>query len=213
MKNGERLSLEQIQTFLTASEEFRFEAHSREEMYGWVTRTLVEQEYAARKREAKGVLRSYLEKMTGLSRAQVTRLIGQYLESGTVQERSYRRNRFTTHYQGVDVALLAAVDEAHETLSGPATQKILYREFYDYGDKRYRRLATISAPHIYNLRKSRGPSRTRLPIVVFQRENFVNSHGINQATAEIAARSVSRAETCHPVTGPRVPSGGRLTNG
>jgi transposase InsO family protein len=155
MKNGERLSLEQIQRFLTASEEFRFEANSREEMYGWVTRTLVEQEYGARKREAKGVLRSYLEKMTGLSRAQVTRLIGQYLESGMVQERSYRRNRFTTHYQPVDVALLAAVDEAHETLSGPATQKILYREFYDYGDQRYRRLATISAPHIYNLRKSR----------------------------------------------------------
>jgi hypothetical protein len=74
MKNGERLSLERIQTFLTASEEFRFEANSREEMYGWVTRTLVEQEYGARKREAKGVLRSFLEKMTGLSRAQVTKL-------------------------------------------------------------------------------------------------------------------------------------------
>jgi hypothetical protein len=155
MKNGERLSLERIQTFLTASEEFRFEANSQEEMYGWVTRTLVEQEYGARKREAKGVLRSFLEKMTGLSRAKVTRLIGQYLESGMVQERSYRRNRFTTQYQAADVALLAAVDEAHETLSGPATQKILYREFYDYGDQRYRRLATISVPHIYNLRKSR----------------------------------------------------------
>src|SRR5208282_2569761 len=89
------------------------------------------------------------------SRAQVTRLIGQYLKSGTVQERSYHRNRFTMHYQAADVALLAAVDEAHETLSGPATQKILYREFYDYGDKRYQRLAGISAPHIYNLRKSR----------------------------------------------------------
>jgi transposase InsO family protein len=29
------------------------------------------------------------------------------------------------------------------------------RQFYDYGDANYRRLATISAPHIYNLRKSR----------------------------------------------------------
>ena len=65
-------------------------------MYGWVTRTLMKQEYGARKREVKGVLKSYLEKMTGLSRAQVTRLIAQYLESGMVQERSYRRNRFTT---------------------------------------------------------------------------------------------------------------------
>ena len=57
MKNGERLSLEQIRTFLAASEEFRFEANNREEIYGWVTRTLVEQEYGAQRREAKGLLR------------------------------------------------------------------------------------------------------------------------------------------------------------
>jgi hypothetical protein len=31
MKNGERLSLEQIRTFFAASEEFRFEANNREE--------------------------------------------------------------------------------------------------------------------------------------------------------------------------------------
>jgi transposase InsO family protein len=155
MKNGERLSLGQIEVFLKASEEFRFEANNREEIYGWVTKTLVEQEYGGQKREAKGLLRNYVRKMTGLSRAQVTRLIGRYQESGIIKERSYRRNRFAIDYQAADVELLAAVDEAHETLSGPATQKILYREFYDYGDELYRRLATISAPHIYNLRKSR----------------------------------------------------------
>jgi transposase InsO family protein len=155
MQNGERLSLDQIRTFLAASEEFRFEASNREEIYGWVTRILVEQEYGVQKREAKGLLRRYVGKMTGLSRAQVTRLIGQYLERGLVKERSYRRNRFANQYQTGDVELLAGVDELHETLSGPATQKILHREFHDYGDERYRRLAGISAPHIYNLRKSR----------------------------------------------------------
>lgn len=54
MKNGERLSLEQIRTFMAASEEFRFEANNREEIYDWVTRTMVEQEYGGKKREAKG---------------------------------------------------------------------------------------------------------------------------------------------------------------
>lgn len=155
MKNGERLSLEQIREFLAASEEFQFEANNREELYGWVTRTLVEQEYGGQKREARGLLRRYVAKMTGLSRAQVTRLIGQYSKKGVVKERRYRRNRFAVQYETGDVELLAVVDEAHETLSGPATQKILQREFYDYGDERYQRLATISAPHIYNLRKSR----------------------------------------------------------
>lgn len=155
MKNGERLSLEQIQAFLKASEEFRFEASKRKEIYEWVTRTLVEQEYSGQAREAKGVLRQYLGKMTGLSRAQVTRLIGRYHESGMVKERGYRRHRFVRRYTSADIEVLAGVDEAHETLSGPATQKILYREFHDYGDPRYQRLSSISVPHIYNLRKSR----------------------------------------------------------
>ena len=155
MKNGERLSLEQIRAFLKASEEFKFEASKRKEVYEWVTRTLVEQEYSGQPREAKGVLRQYLGKMTGLSRAQVTRLIGRYHESGMVKERGYRRHRFVRRYTPADIQLLAGVDEAHETLSGPATQKILYREFHDYGDERYGRLSSISVPHIYNLRKSR----------------------------------------------------------
>jgi transposase InsO family protein len=156
MKNGNRLSLEQIRAFLEASEEFRFEARTRKEKYDWVTQILVEHEYHRLPRAAKGVLRRYLGKMTSLSRAQVTRLVGRYRDSGIVQERGYRRNRFVRRYTAADIELLAGVDEAHETLSGPATQKILYREFHDYGDERYQRLSSISVPHIYNLRQSRG---------------------------------------------------------
>jgi hypothetical protein len=88
MQNGDRVSLEQMRRFLSASEEFRFEANNREELYGWVTRTLVEQEYGRQKREAKGLLRRYVAKMTGLSRAEVTRLVGQYLEKGVVKEQA-----------------------------------------------------------------------------------------------------------------------------
>jgi transposase InsO family protein len=103
----------------------------------------------------KGLLRLYIGKMTGLSRAQVTRLISRYKQTGTVQEKPYRRNRFQSRYTSGDIELLAAVDEAHGRLSGPATQKVLYREFHDYGDRRYARLAAVSVAHIYNLRKSR----------------------------------------------------------
>lgn len=156
------MSLEQIRAFLEASEEIQFEAAEREEVYGWVTRTLCEQEYWKQGRGVKGMLRRYLGKMTGLSRAQVTRLISRYRESGAVRERSYQRNRFAKRYTRADIELLAAVDEAHETLSGPATQKILYREFYDYGDPRYQRLAGISVAHLYNLRKSRAYRETRI---------------------------------------------------
>ena len=63
-----------------------FEATHREEVYGWVTEVLCEQEYWKQKRAARGTLRQYIGKMTGLSRAQVARLIGRYKESGTVRE-------------------------------------------------------------------------------------------------------------------------------
>jgi transposase InsO family protein len=149
------LSLEQIRAFLEASGDIGFHAANREEVYNWVTGALCQQEYWKQSRDVKGLLRRYLGKMTGLSRAQVTRLIGRYRADGAVRERNYRRNRFASRYTPADIELLAVVDEAHETLSGPATRKILYREYYEYADARYERLAAISVAHIYNLRQSR----------------------------------------------------------
>lgn len=162
MKNGEKLGLEQIRAFLEAADEVQFVAAGRGDVYAWISRTLCEQGYRKHGKAAKGLLRAYVQKMTGLSRAQIGRLIAQYLETGTVAERQYRRHRFAKHYTGADVALLAEVDEAHETLSGPATQRILKREFEHYGDARFERLAGISVAHLYNLRKSSGYRGKRL---------------------------------------------------
>ena len=139
------MSLEQIQDFLDASQEFRFEGKGREEMYEWVKNTLVGQQYHIQGKAEKGLLRSYLGKMTGLSRAQVTRLIGQYLDKGSIAEKRYSRRRFPSVYTRADIGLLAEVDEAHETLSGPATQKILYREYHEYGNREYERLCRSDA--------------------------------------------------------------------
>lgn len=155
MQDGEKLSLEQIRAFLEASEGVGFEAKDRKELYGWVNRMLREQGYDRLQRQSRGLVRRYVAKMTGLSRAQVTRLIGRYREGEEVKVRAYRRHRFPSRYTAADCELLSKVDEAHGTLSGPATQKILEREFYDYGDARYQRLAQISVAHIYNLRRSR----------------------------------------------------------
>ena len=82
MKDGERLSLEQIRAFLGGSEEVGFKAADRRELYEWTERTLCAQEYARLGRSGKGLVRQYIAKVTGLSRAQVTRLIRQYAESG-----------------------------------------------------------------------------------------------------------------------------------
>jgi transposase InsO family protein len=162
VRNGERLSLEQIRAFLEGSDEMEFEAGDRGDVYAWLASTLCQQEYWKQTRETKGLLRRYLIKMTGLSRAQVTRLIGGYRKSGAVERKGYRRNRFPRRYTAEDIELLAAVDEAHETLSGPATRKVLYRAYFEFQDARYQRLATISVAHIYNLRKSRRYRQQRM---------------------------------------------------
>lgn len=155
MQGTERLSLEQIRALLEASDEVQFKGRKREEVYGWVGETLQQQGYRKLGRESKGLLRRYLAKMTGLSRAQVTRLVGQYQRDGEVKAKPYRRHRFASLYSRADIELLAAVDAAHETLSGPGTQKILQREFHNFGHQEYERLAKISVAHLYRLRRTR----------------------------------------------------------
>jgi hypothetical protein len=153
MDDAEKLSLEGIGRFVTASEEIQFAAENREQLYGWVERVLVGQQYAEQGKAARGLLRRYVEKMTGLSRAQVTRLIARYTASGRVQVTVYRRRRFSQLYTRADIELLASVDEAHETLSGPATRRILEREHLLYKRPEYARLAGISVAQLYNLRQ------------------------------------------------------------
>jgi transposase InsO family protein len=155
MQDGEKQSPGQIRAFLEASEEVRFEGTRRQEVYDWITRLLRRQSYRTEGKVVRGLLRRYVAKMTGRSRAQVTRLIGRYLKHSEVRETSQRRHRFESRFGPADIELLARVDEAHETLSGPATKKILEREWKIYRQTEYERLATISAAHIYNLRKRR----------------------------------------------------------
>ena len=154
MPAGEKLSLEQIRAFLESAEEVGFEAERRPEVYHWVNEMLRHQDYERLGRWAKGLVRRYLSKLTGLSRAQTTRLIGQYLAGEAVERKRYQRRKFPQRYTLADIALLAEVDQAHQTLSGPATHKILYRALHDFGDQRYKRLAAISVAHLYNLRRT-----------------------------------------------------------
>jgi transposase InsO family protein len=165
MEDGGRLSLEGIRAFLESSNEVKFEAQDRRELYAWVNQCLRQQDYGGRKRAGKGLVRQYVAKMTGLSRAQVARLIQCYQGGGEVKPRAYRRHSFASRYTGADVELLAEVDEAHETLSGPATRKILEREWHEFQDRRYERLAQLWVAQLYRLRKSRA---YRVRRVVYQ---------------------------------------------
>jgi transposase InsO family protein len=154
MQAREELTLEQIRAFLKASDDLGFQGWNRDEVYGWVNLTLRQQGYQALKRSGRGLVRRYLEKMTGLSRAQITRLITVFLGGAEVKAKPYRRHRFAQRYTREDVALLVAVDAAHDTLSGPATQKLLQRAYHDFAQADHERLAGISVAQLYRLRGS-----------------------------------------------------------
>lgn len=152
MDDTKWLSLEQMRAFLAGAEAVEFAGQGRKEVYEWVERLLVRHEYAVLGKAGKGLLRRYVEKMTGMSRAQVTRLIAAYRATGRVRASEYERHRFATRYTKADVELLAYVDKAHGNLSGPATRCILQREYEVYGIAAYERLAGISSAQIYRLR-------------------------------------------------------------
>jgi transposase InsO family protein len=154
MDDSEAVNLEQIRGFMAGGGEVRFAGLRRAEVYAWVERTLVRHQYAGLGRADKGVVRHYIARMTGLSRAQVTRLIARHRKTGRVKAVEYQRTKFTTRYTAGDVTLLAYVDQAHGNLSGPATRRILEREYFDYGQSVYARLSAISVAQIYRFRNS-----------------------------------------------------------
>ena len=183
--------------FLEASEKVRFEGEKRAEIYGWVSRLLGEQQYGEQSRGCRGLLRRYVEKLTGLSRAQVTRLIGRYLKSGEVTEASYRRRQFPQHYTRADIELLASVDKAHETLSGSATKRILEREYSEYGHAEFERLADISVAHLYNLRKQRRYRECRLSYQKTRAAQVQLGERCSRATVQ-SGRLANRFVSCPP---------------
>lgn len=148
-------SLEQIKAFLEGSAALGFEPPDREAIYDWLSGELRRFGYTRLGKADKGLLRQYLAKVTGLSRAQLTRLIGQFVEHGAIRDRRGRPAKpFARRYTAQDVRLLAEIDTLHGTLSGPATRKLCERAYHRFGDARYQRLAGISNGHLYNLRQA-----------------------------------------------------------
>ncbi len=153
--NDERLqTIEQVKQFLEGSEALEFGGVSVEERYRWIEGVLKRFQYYRLKRAQKGVIRRYIGKVSGYSRAQVSRLIGEYKRRGCLREARYRRHHFPRRYTSSDIALLARTDELHGYLSGPATKKIMEREYEVYGHAEFGNISRISVAHLYNLRRS-----------------------------------------------------------
>ena len=85
MWNAESLSREQTQEFLKSSQPIEFAGCGRIEKYAWVESVLRAQQYGALCKGERGVVRAYVEKVTGMGVSQTTRLIRTYHDQGVVQ--------------------------------------------------------------------------------------------------------------------------------
>jgi transposase InsO family protein len=154
MNDDSLQTIQQIRQFLQGSQTVEFEGVSIEVRYEWIETVLVRFKYAQLKRADKGVIRRYIEKVSGYSRAQVSRLIRHFNQKRQLRKADYDRHRFPKKYTRADIALLARTDELHDCLSGPATKKIMEREWVVYGHSDFSNISLISVAHLYNLRRS-----------------------------------------------------------
>ncbi len=155
-------TLDDLRAFLAGSQGVEIRTCEREACYAFVGQTLNCFGYRRLGKAEKGLVRAYLGKVTGLSRAQLTRLVRRAQAGEALRDRrGPPAMPFARRYTPADVRLLAEVDALHGNLSGPATRKLCERAWEVFGDARYERLAGISNGHLYNLRGSQTYQRCR----------------------------------------------------
>jgi transposase InsO family protein len=102
---------------------------------------------------------------------------------------------FARRYTEADVRLLAAVDAAFGSLSGPATVHVLRRALVQYADRRFERLARLSVSHLYNLRASRTYERQR--VIRTATRPSTNPIGTRRAPAPTGRAGFIRIDSVH----------------
>ena len=124
-------TLGQVRAFVEGSEAVDFTGAERESVYEFVRRALVRLGYERLGKSDKGLVRRYLAKVTGLSRVQLTRLIGQHRETGRIEDRRGGAPvyPFERRYTRADIRQLAAVDAVLGQMSGPATRALMRRQY------------------------------------------------------------------------------------
>jgi transposase InsO family protein len=154
MNEAQVRTLEQVLQVLAGTQAMQFQAAADDVgRYAWIEAVLKRFEYRRLARSDRGPVLAYLQRLSGYSRAQITRLVSRW-DGGKPLVKNYGapQHAFARRYTPLDVALLAEVDRAMGTLSGAATACVLRRQRDVFGDERFVRLGSISVGHLYNLR-------------------------------------------------------------
>ena len=149
-------TVEALKEFVDGNQSVAFTVlGSKNEKYQFIQKTLIKFTYLTLPRRDKGIVRCYLQKVTGYSRQQITRLVKQYKEAGHIRWRPSRNNGFSKKYNANDIKLLAEMDSRYEDICGHAIKKLCERAYEIFGLSEYQSLANISVSHLYNLRRSK----------------------------------------------------------
>ena len=154
MENSRLVNFIQIKEFLQGTTAVDLSLATRKEKYTFIKRTFDEFKYTTLSKKQKGILRRYIRKVTGYSRAQIARVLSQSFQ-GDPYKTEYKRQRFNKKYTASDILLLAKTDNLHGRLNGIATKLILQKEYKEFHKEEYKRISGISVSHMYNVRKTK----------------------------------------------------------
>jgi len=130
MNEAQVRTLEQVRLVVAGTQALEFRrAEDDKGRYAWIEQVLGRFGYRQLGRADRGAVLAHLQRLSGYSRAQVTRLVSRWVEGKPVVKNYCRpAHAFARRYTAADVALLAEVDRAMGTLSGPATACVLRRQ-------------------------------------------------------------------------------------
>jgi transposase InsO family protein len=198
MNEAQVRTVEQVQQVLEGTQALQFRAAEDDEgRYLWIDTVLRRLGYRQLGRSERGAVLAYLQRLSGYSRAQVTRLVSRWM-AGQPLVKNYRapEHAFARRYTAADVALLAEVDRAMGTLSGPATACVLRRQRDVFGDTRFARLGSISVAHLYNLRSSADYRQQRV-VQTKTRGHKAAAIGVRRAPAPEGRPGFIRIDSVH----------------
>lgn len=198
MDEAQVRTLEQVRQVVAGTQAMVFRrAEDDEGRYGWIEQVLRRFGYRQLGRSDKGAVLAYLHRLSGYSRAQVTRLVARWV-TGKPLQKNYRRpeHAFARRYTPADVALLAEVDRAMGTLSGPATACVLRRQRDVFKVEGFERLGDISVAHLYNLRRSAGYRAQRVVLTKTKPTRRVDI-GVRRAPAPEGRAGFIRIDSVH----------------
>ena len=154
MKNLRLRTTEEISKFIDGSQSVNFELKSREEKYNFISTTLLDFSYNKLCKKDKGIVKVFLEKVTGYETRQLKRLIRKWKIGGLRYRKRKSVGASVCVYQTQDIALLIKTDIFHKTQNGLSAKTTLGREYVTFGKEEYENISKISVSHIYNVRNN-----------------------------------------------------------